>query len=87
MKWRLKEKPTGDAAHYREVFDDVIVDGYVEDCDGDYITWSVRENGNKVAGGDIVPKKGKTLDSCWIEAMASANKVIAINPKAQVVAA
>jgi len=73
MKWNLQEHPAGDRATYTESFDGVVVQGLVRDCDGDYIYWSVKENGNVTGSGEVRRRAGHDYDWCWYEAIRQAN--------------
>jgi hypothetical protein len=74
--WKIKETNSGDAATIEVPFDGLIVTGFLHDCDGEFISWSVKENGNQIAGGELRRSETMTHDQCWNEAKRLANMAI-----------
>jgi hypothetical protein len=73
--WVIKEK----SAHIKIILDGLIIEGALQDCDGDFIAWSVKDNGNRIDGGELRRSATMTHDECWHEAKRLANVAIMTN--------
>ncbi len=77
--WKIKETPSGDTATIEIPLDGLIITGFLKDCDGDFISWSVKDNGNQIAGGELRRSETMTHDQCWHEAKRLANMAIMVS--------
>ena len=78
--WRIKESPTGDTATFRETVRETIIEGFVRDCDGDFVSYQVKENGNVTLQGDVHRGDGLTQSQAWNEAIRRASVHIMTDP-------
>ncbi len=79
-KWLIKETNAGDSAHIKFTLGEITIKGYVHDCDGDYVEYTVRDNDTVILYGYLQPTANRGHNACWNEAIRLASNAIASGP-------
>ena len=82
-KWHLKTDSDGNQqASFHDTVHGIAIDGYLHDCDGEFVAWAVYHNGELYQNGTVYPvgDSSSAEEAAWDEAMVMANAYICAIP-------